>query len=218
MTRKMRPHSDLVDMCYMVPFEITDVDECATEGWHKLAHKCHHSSSCVNSIGSYECECDADSYGVPGSGSHAATAKLALSVPGGCGGAKSTEQCCGTPGAGKTSDYMANCKSNFRCTDDHCLGNTCHKDAVCIPNPSAGKGAYSCQCNDDFEGDGFTCSKMVWADHCANNKCPSKCDCSSQPRLGGYLCPASRCVSYSFFFRLRWTQRSLPSPPLAGIT
>jgi hypothetical protein len=192
--RKM-PQGDTVEMCYMVPFHITDVDECATDPWHKLAHKCHVSAKCVNTHGSYECVCPDGSFGVTGSGSHGGSESHMFGAttqqPGACGGQLTTEECCAIDGCEK-HECGSNCKKAFRCTDDHCLGNSCSKDAVCIPNPAAGMKAYTCQCNDDFEGDGHQCTAIVWPDFCDNNACPRKCECLSQPRLGGYLCPPSR--------------------------
>ena len=35
-----------------------DIDECATEGG-KFGHHCHSNTVCVNTVGSYQCQCHA---------------------------------------------------------------------------------------------------------------------------------------------------------------
>lgn len=123
--------------CLEISFEITDSDECAITANDTLAalypdwtHKCHASSLCVNTDGSFDCACPADSGTVgalfSGSVKAAGSAEYEL-APGVCHGFESTEFCCGQPNLAKyqppyerqitcnTPECVANCKADFTC-------------------------------------------------------------------------------------------------------
>eukprot|EP00591_Stephanopyxis_turris_P010502 CAMPEP_0195528386 /NCGR_PEP_ID=MMETSP0794_2-20130614/30492_1 /TAXON_ID=515487 /ORGANISM="Stephanopyxis turris, Strain CCMP 815" /LENGTH=939 /DNA_ID=CAMNT_0040659511 /DNA_START=45 /DNA_END=2864 /DNA_ORIENTATION=+ len=43
--------------CFMVSIVIYDTDECTLPAGHVMRHKCHSSSTCVNTLGGYDCVC-----------------------------------------------------------------------------------------------------------------------------------------------------------------
>ena len=47
----------VVRQCFEVPFVILDVDECSVSKTNPMAHRCHPSTVCANTLGSYECLC-----------------------------------------------------------------------------------------------------------------------------------------------------------------
>ena len=44
------------ELCFEIPYEITDTDECMLPVGQPMRHKCHGSTVCRNTLGSYECE------------------------------------------------------------------------------------------------------------------------------------------------------------------
>lgn len=41
--------------CYYIPYEIQDTDECSLAVGQPMRHRCHRSTVCINTMGSYEC-------------------------------------------------------------------------------------------------------------------------------------------------------------------
>lgn len=85
------------------------------------------------------------------------------------------------------AECMETCKSDFKCTDDPCLNNKCHDQAVCVPDTTSH--SYSCQCKQGYEGDGFSCEKVHPVNYCAEHQhsCLSPCVCVNQFSEGGYM-------------------------------
>lgn len=52
---RVKPNGAEVVDCYSIPYEIVDTDECELEEGHPMRHRCHRSTVCVNTVGSYEC-------------------------------------------------------------------------------------------------------------------------------------------------------------------
>lgn len=52
---RVRPSGEDLTQCYYIPYEIKDTDECRLEEGHPMRHKCHRSTVCINTVGSYEC-------------------------------------------------------------------------------------------------------------------------------------------------------------------
>ncbi|KYO47226.1 nidogen-1 [Alligator mississippiensis] len=133
--------------------DCVDIDECA-EG----ESRCGPFSVCLNSLGSYRCECQhgyhlADDrhtcvLAAPppdpcAAGRHScAAADQARCIPRG-GGAFSCECLPGYTGDGH------NCSDVNECTQDRC-----HPAATCLNTP----GSFSCQCRPGYDGDGFQCT------------------------------------------------------------
>ena len=136
--------------CFSVPFVIHDDDECSLPVGHTMRHKCHESARCVNTIGSYECECQPPSTVTTASDAWA----LSLSSSS-CPLSSSTSECCATD----------DCKADFVCPVDPCGPNgssdcDIETGATCVSDVfSDGSGAhYSCKCPSDLYGNGHVCS------------------------------------------------------------
>ncbi|XP_014375969.1 nidogen-2 [Alligator sinensis] len=130
-----------------------DIDECA-EG----ESRCGPFSVCLNSLGSYRCECQhgyrltddrrtcvlaAPPPDPCAAGRHScAAADQARCIPRG-GGAFSCECLPGYTGDGH------NCSDVNECTQGRC-----HPAATCLNTP----GSFSCQCRPGYDGDGFQCT------------------------------------------------------------
>jgi hypothetical protein len=138
-----------------------DVNECA-EGY---PNECHKDSLCVNTLGSYECEC------LPGfteeSGGDGEMQCIDIDD---CatdnGGCRNGATCHNHPGPMRTCD----CAEGYKgCGDPFCETDCnecetvepCHPSASCTVDPPL----FSCQCNAEFYGDGFTCQEC---DTCAD--------------------------------------------------
>lgn len=52
---RVSPSGEDVEQCYNIPYEIRDTDECTLPEGHPMRHKCHRSTVCINTVGSYEC-------------------------------------------------------------------------------------------------------------------------------------------------------------------
>lgn len=162
--------------CYTIDYVVEDVNECEIN-----EHKCHSSSQCVNTVGTYECQCLTNYFGVEGSGSSLNIRKYGL-----CGGEKNSLNCCSSL-CGSDKSCLDKCKSDFRCTNDPCLNNKCHSLAKCIPNN--GSHTYSCKCPEGYIGDGSHCEKFVPRNYCdSGHTCLSPCECVSYTTEGGYRC------------------------------
>lgn len=168
--------------CYTIDYIVEDVNECETGD-----HKCHSSSHCVNTIGSYECECPIGYFGIEGSGSVISQKSPKYGL---CGGEKYTAKCCQS-NCGLDKVCLEKCKSDFRCTNDPCINNKCHPLAKC--NPRNGTHTYTCQCPEGYVGDGVQCEKFIPRNYCDGpTTCLSPCVCvnHNSDTKKGYTCEA----------------------------
>mmetsp|Transcript_14331 Transcript_14331/g.21228 ORF Transcript_14331/g.21228 Transcript_14331/m.21228 type:complete len:704 (+) Transcript_14331:66-2177(+) len=173
--------------CFFIPYEITDVDECSLNPGDPWFHNCHPSTGCRNTIGSFECDCNAHSWGVRGSGSTYPEYEYRDPKDEICGGKMSTEECCSSlPCLGSPQFCIKNCKSNFRCTSDPCKEVNCPSNSTCKRTSDnepliSGKSnyeSYKCQCNEGFDLFNGMCIKTVnRACERGNNNCPLNCNC-----------------------------------------
>ena len=136
-----------------------DIDECLPH-----ANTCHDQADCINSPGSYSCECQ---IGFHGNGT--------ICVEGDCvdSDCQVNEQCINP----RRSD--CECQEGFyrdeseKCVDvDECEStNDCHHNAAC----SNTEGSYFCACETGFYGTGFSCLEGS----CADPACPGNQTCIS---------------------------------------
>jgi hypothetical protein len=182
--------ANLVSECRTIEYWVEDVNECELG-----LDKCHETSAvCVNTIGSYECQCRyADYFGVENSGSVSFTSTFMgkRQEPGSCGRMRDTAECCTSACShDRTSACYERCKEDFKCSNNPCEFNKCHESAVCIPDHDLH--TYNCQCNDGYQGNGFSCVKYTPPDHCASNQnsCVYPCQCVNRLTQGGYSCEA----------------------------
>ncbi|XP_048340635.1 LOW QUALITY PROTEIN: nidogen-2 [Sphaerodactylus townsendi] len=136
--------------------ECTDINECA-EG----ISRCSRESVCVNTAGSYRCECP--------SGFQLAADRVSClaTVPPSNPCAEGTHSCASADRARCVyhGDRAFSCEclegyaGNGRsCTDvDECAEGRCHPAAECSNSP----GSFSCRCRAGYEGDGFQCSPVT---------------------------------------------------------
>ncbi len=153
-----------VEECFEIPYEIRDMDECSLPPSHPMSHNCHPSAQCVNVVGSYECSCERGSWGVSGSGSPYPQKGMVLWIlsyvglikssgeksRGNCGGKANTSECCFS--AHYHDDLWIsekNCKSDFRCTSDPCLGEKCPSRSSC--QPGSGYSDFHCACKQGYK-------------------------------------------------------------------
>jgi hypothetical protein len=160
---------ELVSHCYQLKYTVHDIDECTNTDYSKgkqWVNQCDPSATCENTIGGYNCVCPGDYFGTRNAGG------------GACGGLLTTEDCCGDDGK---------CKADFVCHTDHCSGHKCHKDGYCIPGNEPN--AYTCACNEDYVGDGFSCEFVNYCKGGSEPKCPKGCSCVSHSDRDGFTCP-----------------------------
>ncbi|CAN0206003.1 unnamed protein product [Ascophyllum nodosum] len=174
------------ELCFEIPYEITDTDECMLPVGQPMRHKCHGSTVCRNTLGSYECECTGGFWGEKGSGSPSLDDKPIKMEDGTCGGEQSTDSCCGRY-LPYNVERMAKCREDFKCTSDPCKGHTCDEHSWC--SPGRGYEDYECPCKDGFKKDNRgDCVRDVKTsiDFCERNTCPYHCRCNSES--DGYRC------------------------------
>ncbi len=154
-----------VEECFEIPYEITDIDECSLPPSHPMSHNCHPSAQCVNVVGSYECSCKRGSWGVKGSGSMYPQKWMMLRLlahlglfqggkeksGGNCGGKTNTSECCFSGHCYDDDPWISenHCKTNFRCTNDPCLGGKCPRRSSCIPG--TGYDDFHCACKPGYK-------------------------------------------------------------------
>ena len=153
-----------------------DIDECS------LLKNCDTHAKCINSPGSYLCECGLGFYG------DGKTCLEGDCVESEC---PANEQCVSP----RRSDCK--CKDGFhRDKSEKCIDtneceteNKCHQDAMC----SNTFGSYYCDCKTGFFGTGFSCLKG----ECIDGSCPgnqtciastSSCHCSKGLQKKGKYC------------------------------
>lgn len=110
---------EIVHTCYEINLKVHDVDECNLPVSHPLRHVCDPSAQCVNTNGSYYCQCTA----------FTATVK---SFPK-CHLTKNSLECCDASCGEYGVDVKchSDCRKNFFCRTDPCPGN-CDKSATCV--------------------------------------------------------------------------------------
>lgn len=177
--------ADLVHECRTIEYWVEDINEC-TEN----LHKCHDSTVCFNTIGSYECQCKySDYFGVENSGSVSSVPSFMgkRHEPGRCGRMKDTADCCAAAcNRDRTSACFERCKEDFKCSNNPCEFNKCSEHAVCVPDHSLH--TYNCQCKPGYQGNGFGCEKYTPPDHCAgSHSCVAPCLCVNKLSEGGYV-------------------------------
>nr|XP_003227637.2 PREDICTED: nidogen-2 [Anolis carolinensis] len=133
--------------------ECTDINECAAG-----ISRCSPESVCVNTVGSYRCECP------PGYELAADRATCLVVVPPSNPCEDGTHNCATADRARcvahERGAFSCVCLPGFagnghNCTDvDECAEGQCHQAATCHNSP----GSFSCRCRDGYEGNGFHCS------------------------------------------------------------
>ncbi|XP_072485813.1 nidogen-2 [Notamacropus eugenii] len=130
-----------------------DVNECTTG-----SHQCGHNSECINSPGSYRCECQSGYQFTEDKRTCILIAPPSNPCEEGSHDCAPVEraQCIYHGG----NSYSCICLSGYvgnghECTDvDECIEERCHPAAVCHNIP----GSFSCHCQPGYYGDGFQCS------------------------------------------------------------
>ncbi|KAI0223787.1 hypothetical protein LSAT2_025085 [Lamellibrachia satsuma] len=131
---------------------LSDINECASGNGG-----CSHT--CVNSVGSYRCECD-QGYQLDSTDRHTCVdTKECDQNKGGCG-----HICQETDGS-----FICSCRTGFQLASD---GRTCSDVNECATNSGGctqrcvnSEGSYRCECNNGYQldsGDQHTCVGMKW--------------------------------------------------------
>ena len=167
--------------CVRIIFDVDDIDECTTGS--PAQHKCHGSSVCVNTMGSYECKCP--------DGAWAAMGNV-------CWGHSDTAECCERQCEDECDgECIKKCKGSFRCTDDPCDGAECPANSRCEPSDEPHpamwggsrdllKGGFTCVCDA-----GFFFKEGRCVDFCEDHGCPCNCRCVPDNEREGYACEPS---------------------------
>lgn len=174
-----------------------DIDECRSS----QTARCGNFSTCLNTPGSYRCECEAGYVGTP--------PRIACKAPCEdvrCGQhayckADGTEAYCICEDGWtfNPSDIAAGCVDINECDPMHGPSGRCGHNAICTNSP----GSFSCKCPPGFKGNAE--SQCFPIDVCSKeNKCGQGAHCRNVP--GGYEClcpegtvadpdPSVRCVA-----------------------
>uniref|UniRef100_A0A8C8SCJ6 Nidogen 2 n=1 Tax=Pelusios castaneus TaxID=367368 RepID=A0A8C8SCJ6_9SAUR len=133
--------------------DCVDVDECA-----ESFHRCGHGSVCINSPGSYRCECLSGYQLVVDRHSCVPIPPPSNPCEDGRHTCASTDRArCVHHGGGSFScvclaGYTGN---GHNCSDvDECAEGRCHQAATCSNTP----GSFSCRCEPGYHGDGIQCT------------------------------------------------------------
>lgn len=159
---------------------VTDIDECDEKD---PKHECDANAICINTIGSYECECKKGFKG-PGrvcadideceEGTHDCPAPESF-----CRNTVGWFACVCSDGYRDEGDEGRNCVDIDECAvGEH---NNCHKHAKCINLP----GTFDCECNDGWFGNGVTCEPENPCDK--DNDCVENAQCQMHAD-GSYDC------------------------------
>ncbi|XP_059832421.1 uncharacterized protein LOC132397669 [Hypanus sabinus] len=153
----------------------SEVDECLQDNGG-----C--SQLCVNTVGSYHCDCHPGYTLRPGNSSTCTDVDECLQDNGGC-----SQLCVNTVGS-----YHCDCHPGYTlrpgnrtsCTDvDECQSGShnCHSSASCSNSP----GSFQCVCGAGYTGDGRNCTDV---DECqsGSHDCHSSASCSNSP--GSFQC------------------------------
>jgi len=178
----------MAEECLLVTYDVVDTDECAAAG--KWRHQCGASALCVNTEGSYYCECADEAFGKLGSGVPTkrlssrlgALLKADSRAPkrGLCWGHADTRDCCGAAGACGMDECTEACVADFFCARDACAQTAealCPAHSTCAPLAFGGhaamwaateaaraqlRGGFECTCNASYEDDGVGgCAKIA---------------------------------------------------------
>ena len=152
---------------------------------------CHSEADCVNTIGSYKCQCWE---GYEGDGFNCADANECDDGTSGC---HSKANCKNTAGSFECSCKTGFTGDGFNCTDiDECKegkDERCSKNSICINTP----GDYECECLEGYFGDGYCedvdeCNAEVIPcdEHatCSNSMGSYSCECDQGWRGNGTVC------------------------------
>jgi hypothetical protein len=160
----------VIVQCFHIPFTILDTNECQLPSGHSMKHQCHEPSTCVNTIGSYECVCPRlDGSRSPGEvrgddfwqqieRQDRSPWELSFNSTGlsSCPGSASTHDCC--PVFPHSTSGRA-CRAAFRCPTDSCRsGHDCAHNARCERTASPmDHPNYVCKCPEGLMGNGRAC-------------------------------------------------------------
>lgn len=176
---------DVVTQCFLVPFTITDVNECKVPLGHNMRHRCADPAICVNTEGSYECVCPSESLDggprvtIPSKTAHDSfwvelkreedvhirspwELSLGSSLQSTCPSKSSTYKCCDDDAHGNEG---STCRAGFQCPIDPCQSfdsNTCVASATCqrAVNPMD-RQLYTCICPPGLMGNGHKCREGI---------------------------------------------------------
>uniref|UniRef100_A0A8C3ICT1 Nidogen 2 n=1 Tax=Chrysemys picta bellii TaxID=8478 RepID=A0A8C3ICT1_CHRPI len=133
--------------------DCVDVDECA-----ESLSRCGHRSVCINSPGSYRCEC-------PSGYQLAVDRPVCVPIPPPSNPCEDGSHTCASADRARCvhhggGSFSCVCLAGYtgnghNCSDvDECAEGRCHQAAACYNTP----GSFSCRCKPGYQGDGFHCT------------------------------------------------------------